>query len=54
MRMIMISEEYFENATLVQDCENPNKFYLCGLGRRHIFEDGKYVGWYNPELSKVV
>lgn len=29
-------------------CENPNRKYLCLFGRRYIFEEGKYVGWYKP------
>ena len=29
-------------------CENPKVKYLCLFGRRYIFEEGKYVGWYKP------
>lgn len=31
-----------------RSCEDENKVYLCLLGRRFIFEDGKYIGWYRP------
>lgn len=31
-----------------RSCEDPHKIYLCLFGRRYIFEDGKYVGWYRP------
>lgn len=42
----MVNEKYWKTATLIHACENPEKFYLCMFGRRYIFEDGKYVGWY--------
>lgn len=29
-----------------RSCEDPNKKYVCIFGRRFIFENGKYVGWY--------
>lgn len=32
-----------------RDCEHSNKFYICLFGRRFIFEDGKYVGWYKSK-----
>ena len=31
-----------------RSCENPNRIYICLFGRRYIFEDRKYVGWYKP------
>ena len=31
-----------------KDCEHSNRFYICLFGRRFIFEDFKYVGWYRP------
>ena len=45
-KKIMVNEKYWNTATLIRACENPEKFYLCMFGRRYIFEDGKYVGWY--------
>ena len=34
--------------------EDPTRIYICLFGWRFIFEEGKYVGWYHPNLSKVV
>lgn len=31
-----------------RSCENPKTIYLCLPGRRLIFFEGKYVGWYKP------
>lgn len=28
--------------------------YIWFFGRRLIFEEGRYVGWYDPRLKKVV
>lgn len=28
--------------------EDHDTVYLCLLGRRYIFHEGKYVGWYKP------
>ena len=42
------------NAILIPDAANPNKMYLCRGGIRYIFEEGKYVGWYEPELGRVL
>lgn len=28
--------------------EDSSRLYICLFGRRYIFEDGKYVGWYRP------
>lgn len=40
---------------IVPDAENPNKFYLqLPDGYRLIFEEGMYVGRYNPELNSVI
>lgn len=33
---------------------NENTTYLCIFGRRYILRDGTYMGWYNPNLKKVV
>ena len=38
----MFNEKNLKNATLMQDCENPKKFYLCMEDRRYIFEEGNY------------
>lgn len=32
----------------MRSCEDSRKWYVCLFGRRYIFEDGKYVGWYKP------
>lgn len=37
-----------------RSCENPNTVYVWFFGKRLIFRDGKYVGWYNPKLDKVL
>lgn len=37
-----------------RSCKEPNTVYLCLFGRRYIFRNGKYDGWYNPRLNKVV
>lgn len=31
-----------------------NTLYVCLFGRRFIFRNGKYDGWYHPNLNKVV
>ena len=31
-----------------RSCEDPNTLYVCFLGKRYIFREGKYVGWYKP------
>ena len=28
--------------------ENETTIYLCLFGKRYIFEEGRYVGWYKP------
>ena len=33
---------------LKRSCENPNRLYVCLFGRRFIFENGRYIGWYRP------
>ncbi len=35
-------------------CEDPSVEYVCLPGRRLIYRDGKYVGWYNPRLRRAV
>lgn len=37
-----------------KSCENPNVTYVCLFGKRFIFENGKYVGWYRPKLKTVI
>ena len=32
-----------------RSCENPKTIYVCLFGKRYIFEEGKYVGWYKPK-----
>lgn len=43
-----------EGATLIPSAEEPNKMYLEKGDIRYIFEDGKYTGWYRPELDRVL
>lgn len=43
-----------DGATLIPSAEDPNKTYLEVGSIRYIFEDGVCIGWYNPELSRVV
>ena len=31
-----------------RSCEDRNTMYLCLFGKRYIFHEGKYVGWYRP------
>lgn len=37
-----------------RSCEDPNTVYICFFGKRLIFREGKYVGFYSPNLKKVV
>ena len=32
----------------MKDCEHNNRIYICLFGKRFIFEDRKYAGWYRP------
>lgn len=41
-------------ATLIPSAEDPNKMYLERGDIRYIFENGEYVGWYRPELGRVL
>lgn len=43
-----------KGATLIPSAENPNKAYMEHDGIRYIFEDGVYIGWYRPELGRVL
>lgn len=31
-----------------RSCENKNTVYVWCFGKRLIFREGKYVGWYRP------
>lgn len=31
-----------------RSCEDPNTVYVCLFGRRFIFRNGQYSGWYKP------
>ena len=31
-----------------RSCEDPNTKYVCLFGRRFIFREGKFMGWYKP------
>ena len=31
-----------------RSCEDTNTTYLCLYGKRFIFNEGKYIGWYKP------
>lgn len=33
---------------LKRSATNPTVMYLCLPGRRLIFHEGRYIGWYNP------
>ena len=44
----MKHEKIFKNANIMQSCEDPNKLYVCIGNKRYIFEEGKYIGWYEP------
>lgn len=37
-----------------RSCEDPSTLYVPLFGRRLIFREGRYVGWYNPRLRGVV
>lgn len=37
-----------------RSCEDKNTVYFCLFGRRYIYKDGRYIGWYSPRLNKVV
>lgn len=37
-----------------RSCENNKTIYLCLFGKRFIFYEAKYVGWYNPKLNEVL
>lgn len=32
-----------------RSCEDANTMYLCLFGKRYVFYEGKYVGWYKPK-----
>ena len=36
-----------------RSCENPDKIYVCLFGKRYIFNEGKYVGWYKPYKGDI-
>ena len=31
-----------------RSCENKSTLYVCLFGKRYIFREGKYMGWYRP------
>ena len=31
-----------------KSCEDKNTKYLCLFGKRYIFREGVYMGWYRP------
>ena len=31
-----------------RSCEDEKTLYVCWFGKRYIFREGKYVGWYKP------
>ena len=43
-----------EGALMIPSATEPNKMYVEHNGIRYIFEEGKYVGWYRPELGRVL
>lgn len=39
---------------LIHSAEDPYTVYIPFLGRRLIFRNGKYDGWYHPKRKKAV
>ena len=37
-----------------RSCEDRGTVYVCLFGRRYVYKDGRYIGWYRPRLKKVV
>lgn len=31
-----------------RSCEDSKTKYLCIFGKRYVFTEGKYMGWYRP------
>lgn len=31
-----------------RSCEDANTIYFCWFGKRYIFKDGRFIGWYKP------
>lgn len=31
-----------------RSCEDPNTVYICLFGKRFIFRNKRYAGWYKP------
>lgn len=31
-----------------RSCESKSTLYVCLFGKRYIFREGKYMGWYRP------
>lgn len=31
-----------------RSCEDRDTIYICWFGKRYIFRNWKYVGWYRP------
>ena len=38
----------------MRSCEDPKTLYVCLGKKRYIFRNGRYVGWYRPNLDEVV
>lgn len=32
----------------MRSCEDPGTLYVCVFGRRFVFKEGRYFGWYKP------
>lgn len=51
----MFYTEVLNDIELISDVEHPGRAYLeAPDGYRFIFENGKYVGRYNPNLETVI
>lgn len=41
-------DKQLKNATIMESAADGRKLYLCIGNKRYIFEEGKYIGWYEP------
>lgn len=41
-------KERRKNLMFKRSCEDPGTLYVCLFGKRYIFRNGKYEGWYRP------
>lgn len=43
-----------KRAKIFASCEDSNTVYVNLFGKRLLFRNGKYNGWYNANLKKVI